>query len=161
MNASSGQLPLRDIHLPDPVSWWPPAPGWWLLLLLAIVLPVLLLWLRKTLRRRPINRRAARELQNIIHAHEAHEDKIRLVRELSILLRRTAMSYMPRQQSASVTGRQWVEQLNRLSDNPAFDPELADILTTAPYRPHSDIDVDRLVEAANLWIQGLPRRIAS
>ena len=27
---------LADIHLPDPVSWWPLAPGWWMLLGLAV-----------------------------------------------------------------------------------------------------------------------------
>ncbi len=23
------ELPLRDLHLPDAVGWWPLAPGWW------------------------------------------------------------------------------------------------------------------------------------
>ena len=32
MNPAASNLQLRDIHLPDAVSWWPPAPGWWLLL---------------------------------------------------------------------------------------------------------------------------------
>ena len=31
-------LPLRDLHLPEPVGWWPPAPGWWILLLLVTTL---------------------------------------------------------------------------------------------------------------------------
>ena len=33
---------LRDIHLPDGVAWWPPAPGWWLLLLLLAVIGALI-----------------------------------------------------------------------------------------------------------------------
>ena len=31
------QLPLRDIHLPGSVGWWPPAIGWWLLAALVLV----------------------------------------------------------------------------------------------------------------------------
>ena len=23
------QLPLRDLHLPETIGWWPLAPGWW------------------------------------------------------------------------------------------------------------------------------------
>jgi hypothetical protein len=26
---------LRDIQLPEPISWWPLAPGWWVLIILA------------------------------------------------------------------------------------------------------------------------------
>ena len=32
-------IPLRDLHLPDAIGWWPLAPGWWAAL--AIVVAVL------------------------------------------------------------------------------------------------------------------------
>ena len=31
MNTSDPLAQLRDIHLPEAVSWWPLAPGWWIL----------------------------------------------------------------------------------------------------------------------------------
>ena len=30
------QIPLRDLHLPEPVGWWPLAWGWWILIALAL-----------------------------------------------------------------------------------------------------------------------------
>ena len=30
------QIPLRDLHLPEVIGWWPLAPGWWFLIALAV-----------------------------------------------------------------------------------------------------------------------------
>ena len=35
-------LQLRDIHLPGPAGFWPPAPGWWIA---AIIVLGLLTWI--------------------------------------------------------------------------------------------------------------------
>ena len=32
------QIPLRDLHLPEAISWWPLAPGWWVVIGLTMVL---------------------------------------------------------------------------------------------------------------------------
>ena len=37
-------IPLRDIHLPQAVGWWPLAPGWWVLIALAFAGLVYLLY---------------------------------------------------------------------------------------------------------------------
>ena len=28
------QIPLRDLHLPEAIGWWPLAPGWWVVVAL-------------------------------------------------------------------------------------------------------------------------------
>jgi hypothetical protein len=40
---------LRDIHLPQAVHWWPPAPGWWVVAALILALTI---WLVRFLQRR-------------------------------------------------------------------------------------------------------------
>ena len=40
---------LRDIHLPEAVHWWPPAPGWWIV---AALLLALTIWLSRYLQAR-------------------------------------------------------------------------------------------------------------
>ena len=36
------QIPLRDLHLPEAVGWWPLAPGWWGVIALALIAAALL-----------------------------------------------------------------------------------------------------------------------
>ena len=165
MNPSVDPLPLRDIHLPETVSWWPPGPGWWLLALLLILLLAmpwlirrLLPWLRKKWRRRPLRKQALGEWQRIRQAYAEHGDRQRLAQDISILLRRSAISSVPRQQVASLTGDAWIEQLDRLSDGGGFSDSLGQQLLTAPYRKHADIDADALLERSRQWLQGLAGR---
>ena len=40
---------LRDIHLPQAVHWWPPAPGWWIVAALILALTI---WLGRYLQAR-------------------------------------------------------------------------------------------------------------
>ena len=63
MNPADPLAQLRDIHLPEPVSWWPPAPGWWIVLLLSLAAVVLVIYyLRKYWLQRRYRRVALREL---------------------------------------------------------------------------------------------------
>ncbi|HIB53861.1 MAG TPA: DUF4381 domain-containing protein [Nitrospirales bacterium] len=89
MNSPVPQLPLRDIHLPGPISWWPPAPGWWILLALLItgtMLIVLYAWYQR--KRNRMRRVSLKEIDAIQEAFHAHKNNTRLVRELSVLLLR-------------------------------------------------------------------------
>jgi hypothetical protein len=53
------QAQLRDIQLPEAVSWWPPAWGWWLLVIAVFVVVALVAWHYRKLRHGLRVRRAA------------------------------------------------------------------------------------------------------
>ena len=103
-------LELRDIHLPDPVSWWPPAIGWWLVLLAIILLIFSLFWLRKYWleKNRSAKVLAYKELNIIQENFQQHNDQKLLVEDLSVLLRRVCLSVFPREDSAGLTGEKWL-----------------------------------------------------
>ncbi|MDX1519404.1 MAG: DUF4381 domain-containing protein, partial [Gammaproteobacteria bacterium] len=139
MTTGPEDLPLRDIHLPDAVSWWPPAPGWWLLLLLICLLIISVAWLihrRRSRVRSPLV--DARELLRKIRDEHANDpDPQRLVRDLSALLRRTAVSMDSRADVASITGEAWLTYLDAYVQDREFSQGVGRILADGPYRKHS------------------------
>jgi len=146
------QIPLRDLHLPEAVGWWPLAPGWWLLLaLLASGLVVLVrIWLARRARA-AARRHALRELERCRSAYAEHGNAVRLGSELSELLRRTMLAYAPRADVAGLTGDEWLAWLDRDLDPPRFVGGAGRHLLELPYRnPASvreDVDVDAIIGA--------------
>ena len=151
------QEELRDIHLPDPVSWWPPAPGWYGLFILVIILIVLAWYMIKRRRYPAIKKLAQLELQKIEQAFNQHQNTQQLCSDVSILLRRVAMSYDARDKQAGITGKEWLAHLNNLCGQTLFDDQLADYLLYAPYKPHSELPAEKLIMTSRQWISLLPR----
>lgn len=150
-----GALPLRDIHLPDPISWWPPAPGWWLLALLSIALVALVVFF---IRRRRLYRISAiylakQELDRIKRDFKTRQDKSVLVKELSELIRRLSISRFKREETAALTGQAWLEFLDQKSNNKLFSNGVGRVLIEAPYQAKPDYDSAELILLVSSWIE--------
>ncbi|HEU4619414.1 MAG TPA: DUF4381 domain-containing protein [Gammaproteobacteria bacterium] len=159
------QLPLRDIHLPAPVGWWPPAPGWWFLALLALAG---LAYAGLIYYRRRSHRSALKAIARVAAALDAGEEPARCVQVLSTVLRRFAMTLAaaPGRSPASggpavagLTGRRWLEYLDARWTRADFcGPGAA--LAHAPYAPPARVRRDEARELARLcrdWVKAQRR----
>jgi hypothetical protein len=129
------QIPLRELHLPDAVSWWPLAPGWWVVIVLIVAGLVWLL--RRAARRRSesaARRHAIRQLERSTSAFADHGDPILLGKEVSEILRRTMLAYAPRSDVAGLTGDAWLEWHDRDLPEPQFSEGPGRSLIDLPYR---------------------------
>ena len=151
------ELPLKDIHLPDAILWWPPAPGWWILAVLVVLftysLPRLLRWLRY----KPVKSLSLKELDLIKQSHKQQADHKKTLLAITTLLRRTVMSRSGRNGNAGVVGDDWLKQLNQMSSGTSFTAEQGELLTHGRYRPVVEGDIDNLLQSCEGWIKSLPK----
>ena len=149
---------LRDYHLPEPVSWWPPAPGWWLLALLGLTL---FIWLVRAVLKwrqgRAARRSALRELKDLERTFDQQGDGPMLLRGLSRLLRRFALARFPRDQVAGLSGTAWLEFLDRQHPAQGFLNGPGRLLLDAPYRsaPTTE-ELPDLIRLVRRWIADNP-----
>jgi len=154
------ELPLRDIHLPDPVPFWPLAPGWWILagILITAVISVWLIHRRKQYLKLTAIRLAREELERIVRKYEEDRNSLTLAREISTLLRRVSISLFPRIEVASLTGEKWLTFLDKQLDGSPFSRGEGRLLAEAPYRDElTTTDVDILLKHCSDWIEAVSR----
>jgi hypothetical protein len=149
----TAQLPLKDIHSPEAIGWWPPAIGWWLLVVLIALLIVFLYWFYKRLTRKSAIRAAKKNLA-IIKENPALDNNQKL-RELSILVRRVAISLSPRSEAASLTGQQWLAFLDKSLTGAPFSEGCGQLLADAPYRntQPTEQEISQLISLCEDWLK--------
>ncbi len=147
-------LSLREIHLPEAISWWPPAIGWWLVLLLCLFL----VWLFLYLTRPTAIKTAKKQLLEIKQDHSS--DDIHKLARLSELLRRVAISLSPRKESAGLTGRAWLEYLDRSVKDKPFTQGVGQYLANAHYKkkPDNNIDIEQIITLCEKWLKAQKRK---
>ena len=148
------KLALRDIHLPDSLSWWPLAPGWWILLFLIVILVMAVFYF---IRRRRNMRMSAiylakEELSRIEKEFKSNQDKVNLVQEISELIRRVSISLSNRSESASLTGEKWLLFLNELNGDESFTKGIGRVLIEAPYQNKPNYNEKELLSLISAWI---------
>lgn len=135
---------LRPLHVPEPISWWPPAVGWWLLIfaVLALLIVIYRYW-----RRMAPQRAALRELKILLKNPDNHP-----VAMLNQLLKRYALVCWPATTVASLSGKDWLEFLDSNGGNGKFSAGPGQILLTDPYQKQS-VDLNELAALAHQWIK--------
>ena len=148
-------LPLRDLHLPEAIGWWPLAPGWWAVLVIAAAALGYLAW--RLYRRWQFNaprRYALKELARFEADYLEHRNPVVLGKQLSELLRRGVLAYAPRAEIAGLTGEAWLSWLDEGMPLPYFHTEGGKSLLNLPYRDpdgdFSDVDINALVSAVRM-----------
>ena len=145
-------IPLRDLHLPAGIGWWPLAPGWWVLLGIAACGAAWLLyrlWCRWRANRP--RRVALKQLEQIARDYTGDQDLPGFGKRLSELLRRALLAYAPRDEVAGLTGEAWLAWLDRGLDEPLFASGPGRSIHSLPYENPETlsgrVDVEALLAA--------------
>jgi len=144
MNPDAASLAnLRDIVIPPPAPWWPPAPGWWGVLTL---LGLIAVWATargwRRWRANAYRRAALRALRDA--------DSVASVAEI---LKRAALMATSRTQVASLSGSAWVQWLTRTGGR-TVPPAVSRVLSTGMYHEAEPAKVEALTAFAAQWIRG-------
>jgi hypothetical protein len=113
-------------------------------------------WVVRRYRSRAAARAARLELQRLKAAFDRGGDPGDFARGISRLLRRYAMARFPRRQVAGLCGADWLEFLDRKGGRGGFRVGPGRVLTSAPYRRQSEVQVDELTDLVEEWIERNP-----
>lgn len=141
---------LKEIPLPEPISFLPATAGWLLVTGLALLIMAGLVhrgwrsWQRQAYRREALARL------------DAIGREPRALADLPGVIRATALAAFPRSEVAGLRGVAWLAWLNR--NGGRFDPADAEWLATLPYDEGAAVrrapkEIGRLLKASRAWVR--------
>ena len=141
---------LKDIHLPDPVSWWPMAPGWWLLItLLLLILTVGFYYWRLWHHSLRYKKSAIKILTT---AFQSNSDDLNFLNDCATITRRLTLSIQSKKATpinyAGLQGKEWQQVLQQHMPEPQ-----AELLTTGRYQAYPSIDRTSLYNSVKQWLK--------
>ena len=163
MDSANPLSQLADIHMPEAVGFWPPAPGWWILF---FIICAILVWaLRRYYANWKLQRArsfAIRELDKCLtalsdqsqgkNATEVDILKLNFVSDVNGVLRRVAMKNFRHENFASLGGAAWIAFLREHGDAGLLDDAQAFTLSQGRFAKHWEVDEQRLYQMAHQWI---------
>ena len=146
-------LALKDIHLPEAISFWPPAIGWWLVLVLLFLLLVAGWVLFKKITRVTTAKQATFLLKEIKNNSDSTD--LEKIQSISIWLRRVAISTSPRHDVASLSGTSWLHYLDSSLDDSSFSEGVGKHIISSQYQKSlpDDVDLTHLFELCERWLK--------
>ena len=153
MSIENPLVNLKDIHLPPPVSFWPPAPGWWILAVLLITsLFFGGVWFFRRYKKRKPKTEALRILKDLQILHQNSQDEVASLRNLSNLLRRTALTFYDNDEVASLHGSSWLEFLDKTGKTKEFSKGAGKVLGNEVFQQIVNPDMNALFPLVKKWI---------
>jgi len=134
---------LRDVQLPESVSWWPLATGWWLLLFAILVaITSLGVYLFKRWQANYYRKSAQAELNDAHKLWQKENNSSDYIASANDILKRTMLK----------SGSTWVENLNQMAISPLSDTtQLA--LAYECYKAEPSVNVETLHADITNWLK--------
>lgn len=155
MNPNNPLAQLRDIHLPEAISWWPLAVGWWVVGIITIICIYLAVQfgLNHFYNQR-YRRQALVALDNL-----PDSDQHRRLIELFSLLKQVASSAYPQQNFSSLSNVDFIRAIQSNCSKPIFTdlPTNWEQIFYARQPSVTSDWVDQLIVQSRHWIKHHPQ----
>ncbi len=154
---------LKDIHLPEPISWWPLAPGWWILA--AVVVIALIgtgIWLYRYKQRNAYRHEAQQALALL---EQLSLEPQLWLQQLNLLLKRAAHTAYENEVSAKLNGAAWRDFLIQQAPRITHPDDALRLLSEGIYQSgeslNTDIEAQRtaLQTYVSQWLQKHERQL--
>ena len=146
------QTKIHPIILPNEISWMPQTLSWLLVLIFFILLIICLVW--AFVQHHNKNKYKTEALSKLDEIEQKLNSKSRqCLNEVPLLIRQVALSYWPRRNIVSLSGRNWHEFLQMTSNT--MPPKILDEVAYLSHEQLNRISHDtgiELIAWARSWI---------